>query len=86
VPVRQEITFDASASQDPDGTIVEYHWDFGDGGEGTGVVVTHTYAEVGKVTVRLTVRDNRGATATAERELTVEEINTPPPPPPSPGR
>lgn len=35
--------FNASSSQDPDGTIVDYRWDFGDGTSGSGVLVDHTY-------------------------------------------
>src|ERR1019366_10187139 len=37
-------SFDASASQDPDGTIAKYDWSFGDGQSGTGQTITHTYA------------------------------------------
>jgi PKD repeat protein len=38
------VTFDGSASYDPDGgSIVSYSWDFGDGNSDTGMVVTHTY-------------------------------------------
>ncbi|HIH70162.1 S8 family serine peptidase [Methermicoccus shengliensis] len=35
--------FNASPSHDPDGTIVHYMWDFGDGTSGSGVLVDHTY-------------------------------------------
>ncbi|WP_456487125.1 NosD domain-containing protein, partial [Candidatus Alkanophaga liquidiphilum] len=53
--VNQPVTFDASASYDPDGTIVSYEWDFGDGTTASGVVVTHAYSAAGSYTVTLTV-------------------------------
>jgi hypothetical protein len=34
---------DASSSYDPDGTIVSYDWDWGDGATGTGMTASHTY-------------------------------------------
>jgi len=55
------ILFDASASMDPDGSIVSYAWDFGDGQTGAGISVTHAYATNGTFTVRLTVTDDLGA-------------------------
>jgi len=70
--VGETLTFDASASFDPDGTIVAYIWDFGDAGTGSGKVTTHAYTAAGNYTVRLTVRDNLGAVATAERLITVQ--------------
>ena len=66
-----EVTFDASGSVDPDGQIVEYRWDLGDGTESTGVVVQHSFASPGTYTVRLTVRDDKGASAMAEKMITV---------------
>lgn len=59
-----EVRFDASASSDPDGSIAGYAWAFGDGGTGSGRTVAHTYENAGSYTPRLTVTDDRGATAT----------------------
>ncbi|HDQ06297.1 MAG TPA: PKD domain-containing protein, partial [Candidatus Bathyarchaeota archaeon] len=67
----ENIDFDASESYDPDGTIVEYSWDFGDGNTAAGVTISHSYASSGTYTVTLTVTDNDGATATAEATKTV---------------
>ena len=55
-------TFDGSPSTDPDGTVVGYHWTFGDGKTANGVNVSHTYAAADPYTVRLTVTDDGGAT------------------------
>lgn len=52
------ITFDATDSYDPDGTIIIFNWDFGDGESGTGAIVTHSYDEGGEFTVTLIVTDN----------------------------
>ena len=56
------VTFNASQSYDPDGTIVSYYWDFGDGTNASGEVVNHTYTSAGTYTVVLTVTDNDGYT------------------------
>ena len=68
-----ETTFDASASSSPNGAIVSYEWDFGDGEVGTGAVVTHTYEEKGIYTITLLVTDSSGATGA--RTLAVEALN-----------
>lgn len=68
----EEVTFDASASSpSPGGTLVEYRWDFGDGASGAGVIVTHSYSQVGSYTVRLTVTDDQNKQATAEQTISV---------------
>ncbi|MEA1944415.1 MAG: PKD domain-containing protein, partial [Euryarchaeota archaeon] len=58
------VTFDGSGSSDPDGTVVNYEWDFGDGNTSTGVTANHSYASAGTYTVNLTVTDNDGRTGT----------------------
>lgn len=55
-------TFDGSSSADPDGTVVGYDWDFGDGQSASGASVQHTYGEAGSYLATLTVTDDDGAT------------------------
>ncbi len=78
----QEITFDASAAADPDGTIVSYSWDFGDQTTGQGKTVEHTYKAAGTYKVTLTVTDDKGATSSAFQNLVVKEQALPPNQPP----
>ena len=54
----EPIQFDGSASFDPDGEIVAYEWDFGDGEMGSGMTPAHTYVADGSYTVTLCVTDN----------------------------
>jgi glucose/arabinose dehydrogenase len=56
------VTFDASASTDPDGDPLAFLWAFGDGATSTAENVTHTYPR-GEYEARLTVRDGKGAEA-----------------------
>jgi len=74
--VGEEISFNASDSYDPDGSITSYFWDFGDGTNAMGVTANHTYIDDGVYTVTLTVTDDRGATASANAIKTV--LNRPP--------
>jgi len=76
VPTGTVIHFNASASYDPDGSIVSYAWDFGDGFTGAGVTVDHAYADNGTYTVTLTVTDNDGASASTNATKTIQ--NRPP--------
>jgi hypothetical protein len=69
--VGEAITFDGSGSSDPDGTIVAYDWDFGDGFTDTGVSSTYSYSAAATFTVSLTVTDNDGLTDTATTTATI---------------
>ncbi len=69
----ESITFDASSSTDPDGSIVSYAWDFGDSTSDAGVSVTHSYTQPGTYTVDLTVTDDAGASGMASTAITVNE-------------
>lgn len=63
--------FNGTASNDPDGTITKYQWDFGDGASALGATASHTYASPGSYTVKLTVTDNLGATGSATLNVSV---------------
>lgn len=65
------VSFSGILSQDPDGNIQSYNWNFGDGGTATGSIVTHSYAAAGTYTARLTVTDNQGAIGTLTQVVTV---------------
>jgi len=68
-----DMSFDASASYDPDGNITSYDWDFGDGNTGLGITTTHTYQESGVFTVKLTVTDNDEHSVSSSQEITVTD-------------
>ncbi|HUR24902.1 MAG TPA: PKD domain-containing protein [Candidatus Thermoplasmatota archaeon] len=65
-------TFSASAS-DPDGPLVAYAWDFGDGSTGEGPTPTHRYSAGGQYVVALTVTDSDRLSASRSRSLLVPE-------------
>ena len=71
--VEETITFDASSSYDPDGTIVSYEWDFGDGNitNTTEEKINHSYSEAGIYEVTLTVKDDKGAKNSTTKIITV---------------
>lgn len=52
--------FDATKSNDADGSISGYKWDFGDSKTGTGRTTTHKYSAAGTFNITLTVIDNDG--------------------------
>ncbi|WP_319548777.1 FG-GAP-like repeat-containing protein [Desulfogranum marinum] len=68
------VDFDASGAYDPDGSIVSYTWDYGDG-TGSGVTSSHTYNTPGTYNVVLTVTDDDGSANTASQTITVGTPN-----------
>jgi hypothetical protein len=76
------IYLDASASYDPDGSISQYTWNFGDEKKGSGKVITHTF-DAGS-TVTLTVTDNLGASNSASKSVSCVPPTSPPPTSPPP--
>jgi len=73
------ITLDGSGSYDPDGTIVAWLWDLGDGNTSTYQNPTHTYTQTGNFPLSLTVTDDDGATNTdSSSSVTIDEDNEPP--------
>jgi len=62
----------ADASTDPDGTVVQWEWDYGDGNSSlvaAGVGQSHTFQAGGTYIVNLTVVDDQGASSTSARQV-----------------
>lgn len=68
------VTFDASQSNDPDGSIARYEWQFPGGATATGAKVEHRFEEAGDFDVTLRVVDDLGASAAAAVTIKVEEL------------
>jgi PKD repeat protein len=75
----QKVKFDASASSDPDGSVAQYKFDFGDGtdsGWQNESSAKHTYKKTGKFQVKVHVRDELGGeSVSVETEVKVEEAS-----------
>ena len=71
----EEISFDASASSDTDGSITSYEWDWTNDGsyDDEGVTITHTFLNSGTYTVTLRVTDDNGVTDTYSEEMVIGE-------------
>jgi plastocyanin len=81
----QAVSFDGSASSDPDDRIIRYEWDRDGNGSyetdsGRRAVTSASYPNPGSRTVKLRVTDYQGHTAEATRAL---QVNPPPGPPPT---
>ncbi|WP_423792559.1 PKD domain-containing protein [Methanocaldococcus indicus] len=74
-----EVIFDASKSYSPNGEIVKYIWNFGDGSkeETTTPIITHTYTP-GTYNVTLTVVDNKNLTSSITKTVVINISETQP--------
>ncbi|HFD32732.1 MAG TPA: PKD domain-containing protein [Gammaproteobacteria bacterium] len=66
------VNFDAGTSNDSDGSIAEYKWDFGDGASGTGVTVSHVYSGEGNYPVTLSVIDDKGGVSIVQTNVVLQ--------------
>jgi glucose/arabinose dehydrogenase/PKD repeat protein len=74
-----DVTFDGTGSTDPEGQVLSYEWDFGDGSAiATNATASHTYTTAGTYTATLTVRDGHGGEDQAT--IRIDVGNTPPQP------
>lgn len=65
------ITFFGNGSYDSDGRVASYSWNFGDGTSSTEMSPSKTFSAAGNYTVRLTVTDDRGASASSALSVSV---------------
>ena len=70
VNLNDQIQFDASQSEDIDGSISSYLWDFGDGNTATTKMAMHRYQSPGDYIVSLSVTDDDGAVGNNDQGLT----------------
>jgi len=74
--INRTVTFDASGSKDSDGIIEYYRWDFTkddmwDTEFIEEVTITYSYSKAGNYSIKLQVKDDLGATDTAESIVTI---------------
>jgi hypothetical protein len=76
--VNDTIRFDGSRSYDRDGLIISWDWTFGDGSNGTGESINHSYKRSGRYPVILKVIDNEFATDNYSTTAVIKHGNNPP--------
>jgi len=72
--VNETVSLNASTSQDRDGSIVSYEWNFGDGNVTTTAdsIITHSYVEQGTFAVNLIVTDDDGLSSSILRSMRIK--------------
>jgi len=72
------IRFSGEASQDTDGYIKDYLWDFGDGNSQNGFSASHQYKEAGDYPVVLQVTDNSKTACNTNSATLLVQVSDPP--------
>jgi hypothetical protein len=71
VKVLSQVRFNGANSSDPDGRIVDWKWEFGDGATGSGAQAVHAFGDTGTFIVNLSVTDDLGAKNNRSQAVTV---------------
>jgi hypothetical protein len=76
--VGDSIAFNAGSSTDPDGDVVSYEWDFGNGDslKNTDFIANYSYPEAGDYQVALTVFDDKNASSTKTSSISIKKGGT----------
>ena len=72
------VSFSSAGSNDSDGNIAAFSWNFGDNSTSTQANPSHTYAAAGSYNVTLTVTDNDGATDSDSTAAAITDPDQPP--------
>jgi PKD repeat protein len=75
--INTTFTFDAGASVDPDGRITSFQWTFNDGPVEKGRKIEKRFADVGEVSVKLTVTDDKNSVHIVQKKIEVAENSKP---------
>ncbi|PGS82767.1 collagenase [Bacillus thuringiensis] len=71
--VKEGIQFKSDGSNDEDGKIVSYLWEFGDGSTSAEVNPVHVYEREGSYKVSLRVKDDKGKESRSETTVTIKD-------------
>lgn len=69
------VNLNGTTSSDPDGTLNNYEWTFGDGGTRMGATTNYTFNNTGILYARLKVTDNCGSTNSTTENILVTDAN-----------
>jgi PKD repeat protein len=76
--VGSPVQFDGSGSNDLDGSISSYAWEFGDGGTSTLEQPEYTYSSAAEYNVTLTVTDDRDLSSSNTTQASIGQSGAPP--------